>query len=374
MRARTASQGVLFTIILATGCGGGSKAILASDGGGGDKAIPLAELPPKLAQAMCTVYQNCFGDVFALFLNGVDCVAWSTEQVNNGTFPLLAGAIAQGTVFYNGAKAQACLDSLSARTCAQMLDRDSPECLAALDGTVPLGGACDLDEECVGKALCKSSSGICPGQCSPLQVAGQGCAKDSDCQDGLVCSKETQLCVAPATDGQECEYGAPPCRPGLLCLGKNDDNKTPGTCRTSASALSGSEGEACDPASGQLCRSGLSCVANSLTLSPLAINWLCVQSGGYAAGDPCKPGFPEACASGNYCMTASGQLTGTCTAIPSSGQACGSGTSKCQPNAACVEGTCQNLVANGVGCAGDAMCWSEKCGTSGGCEAKVPCK
>jgi hypothetical protein len=39
-----------------------------------------------------------------------------------------------------------------------------------------------------------------------------------------------------------------------------------------------------------------------------------------------------------------------------------------------VSGLCQILVANGVSCTGDGMCYSEKCGTSGGCEAKVPCK
>ena len=34
----------------------------------------------------------------------------------------------------------------------------------------------------------------------------------------------------------------------------------------------------------------------------------------------------------------------------------------------------QNLAQNGVSCTGDAMCYSEKCGTSGGCEANLPCK
>ena len=257
-----------------------------------------------------------------------------------------------------------------------MLERDSAACLAALDGTVDLGGSCTLDDDCKGKALCKSASGTCPGQCAPLLVAGQACAKDGDCQDGLQCSQETQLCVQPVTAGHLCEYGSPPCGPGLLCLGKDDTNQLPGKCMTPAQAMSGQEGGACDPSAGQLCQSALSCVADSLTILPVAITWLCVRTGSYAAGAACKPGLPEACASGNYCKTGSGlqALDGTCTTIPPAGEACGTGLSQCRPGAACVSGLCQNLTANGVGCTGDAMCYSEKCGPSGGCEAKVPCK
>jgi hypothetical protein len=136
-----------------------------------------------------------------------------------------------------------------------MLERDSPECLAALDGTVDIGGACDLDEDCKGKALCKASSGTCPGQCTALLVAGQACAQDSNCQDGLQCSTETKLCVLPAGNGQPCEYGAPPCGPGFLCLGKDDTNKKSGTCSSAAQAFSGVAGGACDPTLGQLCSS-----------------------------------------------------------------------------------------------------------------------
>jgi len=351
-------------------------AALAACGGGDGASVPLADLPPKLADSLCKAYQNCYGDIFALFLGGTDCVAVTEKRINNGTFPLLQGKIDQGKVHYDGGKVQACLDSYGARTCAQMLERDSPECLAALDGTVTLGGACDLDDECKGQALCKSSNATCPGQCTSLLVAGQACAKDGDCQSGLQCSTETQLCVQPVGADEPCENGSPPCGPGLLCLGKDDAKKTPGTCRTTAQAFVGIEGGSCDPALGLLCKTGLACVADSVTITPLAINWLCMRAGSYAANAACKPGFPDACASGNYCKVGTGllALTGTCTTIPAAGEACGTGLSQCQPSAVCVLGVCQNLTQNGVSCTGDAMCYSEKCGASGGCEAKLPCK
>jgi hypothetical protein len=353
-------------LLLALGMGCGSSA----------KTIPLADLPPKLAEAMCAAVQNCYGPVFGLFLNGADCAATTEQRVLNGTFPMLQSEIDQKKIVYDGAKAQACLDEMSTRSCQQLLERDSPACLAALDGTVPLGGSCILDEECQGKALCKSSTGTCPGQCTALLVAGQACTKDGDCQDGLECSSATKLCVQPAAQGQPCDYGAPPCAPGLLCLGKDDGNQTPGTCETASEALAAGPGAACDPTSGQLCQSGSACVADSLNITSASITWLCVASGSYPPGGACKPGFPEACAAGNYCKTGTGlaALTGTCTTIPAAGEPCGSGLSQCEPSAVCVSGTCQNLVANGVGCTGDAMCYSEYCGTSGGCEARVPCK
>jgi hypothetical protein len=348
-------------------------ALGCSDGGGGP-SIPLADLPPKLAAIMCTTYQSCVGPVFELFMNGTDCVSLTEQRIRNGTFALLQSQIDSGKVSYDPFKAQACLDSLSARTCAQLLDRDSDVCLAALDGTVELGGACTLDEDCKGKALCKSTTGTCPGQCAPLLAAGQACSQDSNCQDGLQCSSETKLCVQPAGAGQKCEFGSPPCAPGLFCLGKDDGKKTPGTCKPPQEAFVSASGSACNVMEGQLCQNGSSCVADSFSVATVSIDWLCVPSGTYAAGADCKPGFPDACASGTYCKTGLTLLSGTCTTVPGAGQACAGSAPQCQPGAVCVSGTCQSFAANGVSCTGDAMCYSEHCGPSGGCEARLPCK
>ena len=355
--------------LLALGMAGG-----CDDGG---ESIPLADLPPKLAQALCSAYENCYGGVFELFLGGVDCVSTTEQRIRNGTFPLLQGQIDQGTVVYDGSKAQACLDSFSTRTCAETLERDSAECLAALDGTVPLGGACTLDEVCQGLAICRSATGTCPGQCTALLVAGQACEEDGDCQSGLQCSSETKLCVAPAAEGQACEHGAPPCGPGLLCLGKDDDQQTPGTCKTPAAALSAPAGGVCDPTNGQLCQAGAACVLQSVDVVAATIEWSCVTVGSYGAGGDCRPGFPDACVAGYYCKTGGDILAllgGTCTPIPTAGETCGTGTSQCQPGAVCVSGICQNLVSNGVSCTADAMCFSGYCGTSGGCEPRQVCR
>lgn len=349
------------------------------DSSSSNSAIAFEALPAKYAAAACKAYQNCMGPAFELLFNGQDCNDLTAERLDNGTFSLLSKKIEQGTVAYDGKHAQACLDALSSLSCDGLLERDQPACLAALDGTVELASECDLDEECQGSALCQSSDGTCPGKCVALLSQGQACEADGDCDDGLLCSTETQLCVQPAGVEEDCENGAPPCGLGLLCLGKGDDvaPRTPGVCRDAATAMSATKGAECDPAAGVLCAPGSSCIAESFDAEATKIAWQCIETGSYLAGEDCKPGFPEACSTGNYCKTGTGllALAGTCTAIPDAQQPCGTGFgAQCKPGAVCVAGLCQNYAKNGVGCTGDEMCYSEYCGTTGGCEPRLPCQ
>jgi hypothetical protein len=361
------------SLLLLTGVGLACSSS-STDGNGG---IAFEALPAKYAEAICTAYENCLGPIFSLFLNGANCTELTTKRLQNGTLPLTQQKIEAGTVRYDGNKAQACLDAVAKLSCDGLLKRHQAECLAALDGLVAQGGACDLNEECTGSAICQASAGMCPGKCVALLSAGQGCSADSDCDDGLQCSSETKLCVKPAAAGDNCEYGSPPCGPGLLCLGKDDQKKTSGMCRGAADAFSAAQGDACDPVAGILCTSGLSCVADSYNVLTAQVVWSCVQTGTYPTGEACKPGIPEACSMGNYCLTGTGlaALKGTCTAIPDANQPCGTGFgAQCKPGAVCVAGLCQDYAANGVSCTGDNMCYSEYCGTTGGCEPRVPCQ
>ena len=382
------STGVGGTVYDALPAGNDGSGATAGNGGsvfdalpaGSDSAtggIAIEALPAKYAAAVCAAYQNCLGPaVSSMFFGGADCVELTTQRLENGTFALMQQKITVGTIRYDGNKAQACLDAISKLSCDGLLQRDQPECLAALDGLVALGGDCDLNEECAGSAICQSSTGICPGKCVALLSAGQACVADGECDNGLQCSSETQLCVKPAIVGESCEYGSPPCGPGLLCLGKDDANKTPGVCRNAIDALSATAGAACDPAAGILCAPGVSCVADHLDLLAAKLVWTCVETGTYTAGGACKLGLPEACATGSYCLAGAGLavLNGVCTAIPDAKQPCGTGFgAQCQPGAVCVAGLCQNYAANGVSCTGNGMCYSGYCGSTGGCQPGLPC-
>jgi hypothetical protein len=349
-----------------------------SDSGSSGGSVPIDDLPAKYAAAFCAALQNCVGPaVFSLYLGGNDCVDVTTKRLENGTFALLKQKIAAGTIKYDGTKAQACFDTLGSLTCDGLLQRDQPECLAAMDGVVALGGDCDINEDCAGSAICQSSAGTCPAKCVALLTAGQACSADGDCVSGLQCSSETKLCVKPAALGENCEYGSPPCSPGLLCLGKDYPTpKTPGVCRSPADAFGAAVGTACDPVAGTLCTAGASCVADHIDLVAAKLVWTCVTIGSYPAGGACKPGFPEACTTGNYCQKGTQLIDGTCTALPDAKQPCGAGFSStpCQPGAVCVSNVCENYAANGVSCTGNDMCYSGYCGTSGGCQQPLPCQ
>ena len=346
----------------------------AANSGGGSAGIPLADLPAKLAAAMCTAYTNCLGPVFTLFLAGEDCQTLMEQRIKNGTFPLYQSEIAAGKINYDPSKAQACIDGLTSLSCANILNRDRPECLAALDGTVDLGQSCTLNEECKGNAICQSSSGTCPGQCVPLLTAGQACTVDDDCASGLTCSTETKLCVQPSTVDQPCEYGAPPCSPGLACWGKSDTDKTSGTCKSIGSMFVADGNAACDFTLGTLCKLGQSCVADSLTANN-TVNWKCLATGTFLAGATCKPAMPEACESGYYCKTSSGSIMGTCVILPATHEPCAHVFgAQCRPGAACIDSVCQNYAANGESCTSDAMCYSENCTPSGACAPRLPCQ
>jgi hypothetical protein len=347
-----------------------------SDAGGG---ILLSDIPPKYAAAFCAAYKNCLGaDVYAMFTNGTDCAATTEQGIRSGEFPLFQSKVDQGKVVYDGTKAAACFDAITALTCADLSTRPIAACSIAIHGTVDPGGGCDLNAECKAPAFCKSASGTCPGTCTALLSAGQDCGADDECMSGLICSKETARCVQPTTAGQKCEYGNPPCGNGLVCMGKDDTNKTPGTCKTTADAFSTVEGAACSFATA-LCKTGLSCALD--TINPLALK--CVQAGSFAAGAACKPAIPEACAAGNYCKTAAtAPLDGTCTPLPQVGEACGSNAiskTTCGPSLVCVKERCVTRAENGVSCASPDMCYSGKCSAAnadaqGSCEAKLPCQ
>lgn len=365
-RATWTFLGVVGTVVLG-GCSGESK----------KTGMPFDEVPTAIASAACEAYEACYGAVFELFLNGSDCTELTTKRLENGSFGEVGAAIERGTVRYDGTKVGDCLNAMRGQSCAEILERDKPECREALDGLVRLGGDCELNEECEGDAICDASAETCPGQCAARRNAGQTCSFDDECVDGLVCSEETELCVAPASEGDACEFGAPPCGPGLLCLGQDEVGKRSGTCRNVEQAMRVKAGEACSVLDGTLCEVGNACVADQIDLTSLSISWLCVKMGTYNAGATCKPGFPDACAEGFYCKrdAAGSVLDGVCTAVPDAKEPCGTGFSRqCKTGATCVTGICQNYADNGNGCTGDAMCYSEYCGSSGGCEPQLPCE
>lgn len=360
---RVCSTFSVLVLLAAAACSG------SSDERDHTENVPLSELPQRYAGALCEAYENCLGDALTLFLSGVDCVD-RTEPAIAEAIPRFERAIDEGTLVYRGDELEACLAELRGRNCEELLDRESEACLRALDGTVPLGGECEFDEDCAGHAFC-ASNGACPGTCSALATAGEACDEDEHCASALVCSEETGRCVEPGGEGDVCAGGEPECAPGLVCAGADENAGTPGACEPYSSFLSGALGDECSLE--QLCQGELVCVVR---VALDGITGTCSEP--VEAGAACSVAFPDACPSHQYCAVTGVSLEGSCTELPAPGEACAVPplqleASLCAPGDNCDGGICRAPATLGSGCSEDATCLSRHC-VDGACVAGSACE
>jgi hypothetical protein len=349
------------TLSLLVACGGNDGFSAGPDGG-----VPLEDLPAAYATALCSAYQDCYGDLLSIFRPGEECSKTATVQIEE-ELATLPHAVESGRIAYDGVAAQACVDEIAAGGCTTLDQRASATCQAVLLGTAKEDEDCELNEDCVAGLYCKLGT-TCPGTCAPLEVAGRACSSGSHCQSGLKCG-ETQLCVAPAKAGAACKQGEPDCAAGFICLGDSAENNRPGECVAIADAFTGAEGDTCSFM--QLCESGLSCEISS---PALPLSGTCVKK--KASGDGCHPSLPDACPVDEYCKIGGNPFDGTCTARPAAGEDCAvglGGAGLCAPYARCDGGTCRELANAGEGCSQNETCYSGRC-EDGACVAGSGCE
>lgn len=339
---------LLFGLIPA--CGGTAK-----DDADEGPSVSLEELPAKYADAFCQTFTNCVGDLYGIYRPGEECVKDFTITVEEA-LATLPNAVDAGRVKYHGTKVQKCLDEMAAGGCDTLSQRASETCKAALEGTLEEGEDCSLDAECAGEQYCKLGAS-CPGKCAPYEQAGGPCASNDNCVSGLKCG-ETGLCVAPSKQGEACEQGEPKCTDGLMCLGQDSTQKTPGKCYSIEEALSGKEGDSCS-IDGHLCADGIACEITSLA----PIGGTCVAKVG--SGDACKAAFPDQCPADEYCALGPNPLMGgTCTSKPTAGEKCAMGLGGgqiCTPYSRCDAGVCRDIAHAGEECNEDDTCYSGHC-------------
>jgi hypothetical protein len=322
--------------------------------------IPVEDLGAHYATTTCGAVTDCYGDtVRALFLGlatETDCVTQFTNGYQDGALPLYQQAIAAGTLRYDAANAQACIDALEALGCGFTTSRTPAACDALLVGLVANGGACSINEECAGDAYCANAT-TCPGTCQPRVGAGAACPDDEACTTGLRCGS-AHTCVAPALEGAPCQGSTgTDCAGGVICIGSS--GTTAGVCRTPETVFSGALHGACNVPAGQFCTSGLSCVVAGITS-------MSCEVGGIAIGQACHTALPDACAPGAFCGDTNvntQDFDGTCMALPSAGAACAMvpfGPS-CAPGLHCDAGTCRETHVIGGSCTTNGECFSGHC-------------
>lgn len=109
---------------------------------------------------------------------------------------------------------QDCSDPAKCRGCrSSICSRATGRCVA--ERSIPDGGSCGSDEECVTDTICNRTLQRCepPG----THGLGEGCGDTRECMAGLVCGspEERTVCSTPRGVGEECERDW--CAPGLIC-------------------------------------------------------------------------------------------------------------------------------------------------------------
>lgn len=341
------------------GCGGDSH------GGGGGGATDLEDVPAAYAGVICDGFETCGGEIIDLFLgSGFDCRAEFTSGAEDTALEQWRTAIAAGTVTYDGAAMTDCIEAVRALGCDLFANRLPAVCEDALEGTVPLGSACNIDAECAGPAYCTSiEEAMCPGTCAARVGSGMPCSRSEGCESGLTC--ESGSCQAPVAEGGACEGDTMrACEFGLACIGS--DGATPGTCRDPATLFTAADGATCNPMGGPLCTGDLSCTVE--TLGAGGVTFQC--SPPVTSGAACRPGIPDPCPDDEYCADIDpmmGDIDGTCTALPTAGTACAAVLfgARCATGLRCDDSGAMDLCVTvsrlGGSCASNTGCHSGLC-------------
>jgi len=212
----------------------------------------------------------------------------------------VSSAIAKGRVAFDTTAAAACEAAFQQRV-------DQGNCWGVIDTNQP------------GPPIFGSSA--CQGVVAGLQAAGQPCAVDFECQNGLSCVGWTGAtdgtCTAPGSVGAACEQAPdagsalyldwgfgnhPSCAAGAYCV-------TP-TCQAQG-------------ASGAPCTSDAACAAQMTCLLGA-----CSASGPSGDGGPCDGKVD--CQDGFYCAPADGGATGACTPREPLGGGCSANGDQCK--------------------------------------------
>jgi hypothetical protein len=306
----------IWCVVTAAACGGGGGSVAADD------------LISELYDVQCETATDC-----GQFESDAACHA-SIDPSGGAEFQSILAAIDKGTITYDEDKAGDCIDLYRDQSCEFTGFHDSVDtsvCDQVFTGTVALGGACMISEECAGTGACSPTdtscdpeTACCPGTC----VAGDG--GDLISQEGGPCNDDMHTCDS-----------------ALYCSAASSD--VPGTC---AQPIAG-EGSACTDVD--------SC-ANPMYCDVFSDTPTCVRPP--STGETCDPQALLVCAdSRDYC-----DATMKCARAGDAGATCAS-DDECLSYASCINGAC--VAQGGPGatcggasdpdCAGDLECTNGTC-------------
>ncbi len=293
------------------------------------------------------------------------CIAYAQKE---GVLVAALNAAHAGKMTFDAAQASACIDALNAAGC-NFYDFYSPSCNGVFKPAVPVGGACDTLNECVGGECNLTSMTPCAGTCAAYVATGAPCGSAMPCAKTDFCDSTTSTCKTLPALGASCDgvcSGTLNYCKGWM-PGANGQPDTLGTC-----AAFGGPGQSCEVLFlGWSCTPGLYCDENQTCQPTLSV------------GSSCKSG--AACQPGNYCrglvIDFNNMVTqpGTCAAISDVGGACTPGTdplgfSGCPGRLTCtMASVCAYDTPEGAMCGSQTYCSRDDdyCDENGVCSARV---
>jgi len=209
-KAAASGLGAIGLLMAASGCSGGN----GGDSGGD---VPFSRLAAGYAAVLCHKDVVCCDDSELGSNLGPNPDRAALEATCRPNFANAmavylepyAPLISAGRIIYRGDHARLCLDEIAAQPCEEWglnypLDR-YPACRQIYEGTIALGGACTLSDECV-DGYCSSSSGT--GTCVAYKQIGESCSS-GPCPPELLClpdaSGASKVCAPPLPDGATCD-------------------------------------------------------------------------------------------------------------------------------------------------------------------------
>jgi hypothetical protein len=169
-------------------------------GSGGPSAIPLEEMPARIARLTCQRRLGCCtpAERSGLPDDPAACEQELTEQLAP-SLEAFARSVAAGRATYDGAAATGCLAALASDACAEARTWEpllaGARCGFAA-GALPAGDDCRASYECT-DGFCQGASPPRDGRCvAPRLADGQPCDRGEDCASGT-CHPLLDVCAAP---------------------------------------------------------------------------------------------------------------------------------------------------------------------------------
>jgi len=346
------SAGALLLAVLSLG-GCGDVVDAAADAGRADASTDANVDPCSSEEIRLEHFFECLRPAYC---SAFDCIGFNIpfcygEGGGFGEIEQVASFVAAGTVVYDGRLAAQCISDL-ANFCRNGSDpfSEGGPCEAMFTGTLTDGQPCYSDEECGGAGSCNGAScndQCCLGVCTQSDRPLYADCSVGDCNAGLYCvdhpagssSCQTGQIGAPCENSRDCD-------PRNYCTEEN--SMMLGTC-----AADVQENDACT--SDFECPAPLHCVGNDLTIGMGTCKR--VDQEGAECDSDSAFSYLRGCLGDFYCLGATADVLGACTALPGEGESCAM-SKRCNSNTLYCDGMemCVQRAASGAACSGSIPC------------------